>query len=230
MFLVGGPAFSGTTLLAHLLNQNETLCLDEPAFEDPEQSHGGIPFLQRLFPQKQFPARPTVALSYPQALALIEQCQTILDPLDLGIKTCNWAFLEFAQVYRARGYPVIAIVRDIRDALARPLPPWLDEEGLNARYRAVWGALPSFDMWFRYEDLIRDPEMVFAKLSRVLGKNLVARRTWSSASVHPPMFKLDRHELLRGGALVTNRVGLWKNLGYTVSPLSIETSKLMGYR
>ena len=30
MFLVGGPAFSGTTLLGHLLNQGDLVCLDEP--------------------------------------------------------------------------------------------------------------------------------------------------------------------------------------------------------
>ena len=54
MFLIGGPAFSGTTLLSLLLNQGTTVCLDEPDFHNPEQGHRGIPFLQTLFPHKIF--------------------------------------------------------------------------------------------------------------------------------------------------------------------------------
>jgi hypothetical protein len=49
-FLVGGPAFSGTTLLALLLNQPGVVCLDEPDFEKPAQAHRGLPVLQRRFP------------------------------------------------------------------------------------------------------------------------------------------------------------------------------------
>ena len=58
MFLVGGPAFSGTTLLAHLLNQGDLVCLDEPDFHDPAQSHRGIPLLRTLFPDRSFPDPP----------------------------------------------------------------------------------------------------------------------------------------------------------------------------
>ena len=46
MFLAGGPAFSGTTLLALLLNQGDLVCLDQPDFHKPEQRHRGIPILQ----------------------------------------------------------------------------------------------------------------------------------------------------------------------------------------
>ena len=33
MFLVGGPAFSGTILLALMLNQGDIVCLGEPDFQ-----------------------------------------------------------------------------------------------------------------------------------------------------------------------------------------------------
>ena len=58
MFLVGGPAFSGTTLLALLVSRGDLLCLDEPDFHDPKQSHRGIPYLQELFPDRLFPEPP----------------------------------------------------------------------------------------------------------------------------------------------------------------------------
>lgn len=229
MFLAGGPAFSGTTLLAHLMNQDGTLCLDEPDFENPAQSTRGIPFLQGLFPGKRFPARPVQALSYAQATDLIEECQAVLRPLRLGIKTCNWAFIEYARVFRARGYPVIAIVRDIRDALVRPLPPWVDEQGLNERYRLVWRNLDLASVWLRYEDLVHEPERAMEEISRVLGQPLVARREWEQASVHPTMLKLDRHEMLRRGTLVTDRVGLWRDSTQGFSEQTLETARMMGY-
>lgn len=229
MFLVGGPAFSGTTLLALMMNQDGTLCLDEPDFENPAQSTRGIPFLQAMFPAKQFPARPAEALPYARAVDLIEQCQTVVRPLHLGIKTCNWAFIEYARVFRVRGYPVIAIVRDIRDALVRPLPPWLDEQGLNERYRLVWRNLDLASLWLRYEELVRDPERAMEDISRVLEQPLVARRAWDEASVHSTMLKLDRHELLRGGTLVTERVGLWRDSGQMFSEQTLETARMMGY-
>jgi hypothetical protein len=229
MFLVGGPAFSGTTLLAHLLNQGETLCLDEPDFENPTQSERGIPFLVRLFPHTSFPPRPDHALSYPDALTLIEQCQQVLRPINLGIKTCNWAFIEYARVYHACGYPVIAIVRDIRDALVRPLPSWLDEEGLNERYRAVWRNLNLFDLWLRYEELVQEPERTMQNISRALGQPLVVQRQWDRKSVHSTMLKLDRHDLLKEGTLVTNRIGLWKTSSHEYLPQTLETAELMGY-
>jgi hypothetical protein len=114
IFLIGGPAFSGTTLLAHLLNQGSLLCLDEPDFHNPAQSHRGIPFLKELFPDKRFPERPQSALVYPEAVELIRECERVISPINLGMKTCDWIFMEYATIYKQSGYPVIAIVRDNR--------------------------------------------------------------------------------------------------------------------
>jgi hypothetical protein len=45
-----------------------------------------------------------------------------------GHQTANWIFIEYAKIYKQAGYPVIAIIRDIRDALAgAPLPDWVTE-------------------------------------------------------------------------------------------------------
>ena len=68
MFLIGGPAFSGTTLLTLLVNQDGLVCLDEPDFHNPEQSHRGIPFLKSLYPGKMFPAQPEQAIPYAEAI------------------------------------------------------------------------------------------------------------------------------------------------------------------
>src|SRR5215471_6038584 len=166
MFLIGGPAFSGTTLLALLLNQGDIVCLDEPDFHNPEQSHRGIPFLRQLFPNKSFPERPTKPLFYEEAVHLIEECERTISPCRLGIKTCGHPFLAYAKIYKASGYPIIALVRDIRDALVRPLPDWLTEEKLNQGYRLVWDSLDMFDLWLRYEDLVKDPATTMAKISK----------------------------------------------------------------
>ena len=93
MFLVGGPAFCGTTLLAHLLNQEDIVCLDEPDFHNPEQNHRGILVLETLFPDRDFPARPEKKLSYPEAFRFITRCQEIVRPVRLGMKTANWSFI-----------------------------------------------------------------------------------------------------------------------------------------
>src|SRR5262249_49338447 len=147
MFLVGGPAFSGTTLLTLQLNQGNLVCLDEPDFHHPERSERGIGFLKNVFPEKTFPQQGAKALTYQQAMQTIREYERTISPLSLGVKECDWYFLDYAKVYKASGYPVIAIVRDIRDALVRPLPDWLTESKLNERYRRVWENLDMFDLW-----------------------------------------------------------------------------------
>jgi hypothetical protein len=229
MFLIGGPAFSGTTLLAHLLNQGSVLCLDEPDFHNPEQSHRGIPFLKELFPDSQFPERPGRALDYGETVNLIEECERVISPYDLGIKTCGWIFMEYAKVYRRLGYPIVVIVRDIRDALVRPLPGWVTEKSLNDSYRLIWNALDMVDLWVRYEDLVANPQEVMAKISEVLSYDFKILYTWDSESVHHPMFKLDRHDLLRDGIISCSRVGVWKTCGKTFSEETRQTAKMMGY-
>ena len=77
MFLIGGPAFSGTTLLTFLLNQGSVVCLDEPDFHNPQQSHRGIPVLKELFLEKTFPKCPTEVMTYGQAIDLIQQIRTV---------------------------------------------------------------------------------------------------------------------------------------------------------
>jgi len=229
MFLIGGPAFSGTTLLAHLLNQGTIVCLDEPDLHNPDQSHRGIPFLKRRFPAKQFPEQPEKALTYTEAVRLIEKCEEVIGPHNLGFKTCNRVFIEYATIYNDLGYPVIAIVRDIRDALVRSLPAWLTEEKLNKGYRLIWEHLKMFDLWVRYEDLVMNPERVMARISRVLSYDFKVLYSWNAKSVHPPMFKLDRHELLKTGTISTSRIGIWKSAGKALSKESHQTAQIMGY-
>ena len=86
------------------------------------------------------------------------------------MKTAGWVFLEYAKIYRASGYPVIAVIRDIRDVLAEaPLPEWVGgEPGLNTTFRSIWTNLDLCDLWIRYEDLVTKPERVFESLSRLL--------------------------------------------------------------
>ena len=229
MFLIGGPAFSGTTLLALLLNQGDLLCLDEPDFHDPEQSHRGIPFLQELFPDRVFPERPTRPLTYDEATRLIRGCELAIRPYDLGIKTCDWPFLGYAEVYKRLGYCVICILRDIRDALVRPLPEWVTEEGLNRRYRMIWKHAGTADLVIRYEDLVADTEGVMAGVSAALKRPLSATLEWPSQRVHHHMLKLDRHELLKSGTISSSRVGLWRRSARPFTAETQETAKIMGY-
>jgi hypothetical protein len=229
MFLVGGPAFSGTTLLAHLLNQESIICLDEPDFHNPKENHRSIPVLEKLFPDRKFPARPQRKLSYPDAVELIAECQQIIRPARLGIKTANWIFIEYAKLYNRAGYPVIAIIRDIRDALAAPLPDWITERGLNNAYRLIWKNLKLYDFCFRYEDLVQNPEAIVDEISKVLGRRIEVKATWNSDTVHPHMLKLDRHRLLKEGTITTSRVGLWKCSGRRLRKVSHKTAAMMGY-
>lgn len=229
MFLVGGPAFSGTTLLALVLNQDGLVCLDEPDFHKPEQSHRGIPFLAERFPTAALPVRPTTPLAYVDAVALAARCEAAISPVRLGMKTCDDVFLGYADAFRAFEFPVIAIFRDIRDALARPLPPWVTAESLNRIYRRIWRRRASFDLWLRYEDLVRTPEQVMADLSRVLGRRLGVRDRWEPSAVHAPMLKLDRHDLLRTGAVSPSRIGVWRTAASPPNRETARTARLMGY-
>jgi hypothetical protein len=229
MFLVGGPAFSGTTLLAHLLNQGDLVCLDEPDFHNPEQSHRGIPVLRSLFPDRSFPDPPARPLDPEETFRFIELCDRAMPDTRLGVKTCDTVFLDLVPFYRRAGHPVIAIVRDVRDALVRDLPEWLTEETLVGNYRKVWRAIDSFDVWVRYEDLVADPGTALTGISRVLSRTLQPQPKWDPRSVPAEMFKLDRHESLAGGRIAEDRVGIWRAVDRGFAPEAHETAALMGY-
>jgi len=229
MFLVGGPAFSGTTLLALLLNHDDLVCLDEPDFQDPGQSHRGIPVLKRLFPNRTFPPKPTHPLAAPEGLGLIQQCHDAIAPFRLGVKMCDWTFIEYARLYRQLGYPLVMIVRDPRDALTRPLPAWVDEQALNERYRHVWSHRSLFDCVLRYEDLVRDPQGELNRVSHVLSCRLRTRIEWDGTRVPRQMLKLDRHDLLKSGSISQSRVGVWCTSGVKFTDETHETARTMGY-
>jgi hypothetical protein len=231
MFLIGGPAFSGKTLLAHLLNQGQIICLDEPDFHNPKQSHRGIPFLRRLFPDKIFPERTEKELTYKEAVDLIQECENVIIPYNLGVKTANWVFIEYAKIYNALSYPVIAVVRDIRDVLAEgPLPEWVGGEGgLNDRYRLIWDSLKMFDIWLRYEDLVMNTEKVIYKISKLLSYDFKVLYRWNAESVHHTMFKLDRHDMLKSGTISKSKVDIWKTSDRKFSLQTLRTAKMMGY-
>lgn len=229
MFLVGGPAFSGTTLLALLLNQGEIVCLDEPDFHNPLQSHRGIPVLGERFPEAALPDVPTEVLSYDDATRLIEECERAIAPHELGIKTCDWPFLGYADVYKRLGHPVMCIVRDIRDALVRPLPEWLTEERLNDHYRTVWEHREVADLVLRFEDLVTDTVGCLERVSATLGRPLQASVQWTDDPVRRQMLKLDRHDLLTTGSISDSRVGVWRQSGKTFAEETHETARLMGY-
>ena len=232
MFLLGGTAFSGKTLLAHLLNQGEVVCLDEPDFHNAEQRHRGVPFLSTLFPDKTFPAQPERNLTYPEAVAFLERCEEVLRPSTLGMKTAGSVFIEYAKIYRESGYPVIAVIRDIRDVLAEgPLPEWIDgERELSEDFRRVWTNLHLSDLCIRYEDFVNDPDRVLDSISRLIGRDLETVGRWSAESVHDPMFKLDRHEMLRTGMISRERVGIWRSSGRAFSTDTQMTAEMMGYQ
>jgi hypothetical protein len=231
MFLLGGTAFSGKTLLALLLNQNGVVCLDEPDFHDVTQRHRGIRFLKTLFPNRAFPAEPDRSLSYSESVAFLERCERVIGHVNLGMKTAGWSFLEYAKVYRESGYPVIAVIRDIRDVLAEaPLPHWVDgEPELNSAFRAIWTNLELCDLWIRYEDLVARPGDVLEQISTLLDCELQLLSKWSAEDVHPTMFKLGRHDLLREGSIAQTQAGVWKSSGRPFSTATHETAAMMGY-
>jgi hypothetical protein len=229
MFLAGGPAFSGTTLLALLLNQGDLVCLDEPDFGKPDQAHRGVPVLESLFPGTVFPRLPRESLPVEGAFEFMRECARVIRPKVLGMKTCNYEFVAFARLFRQSGFPVVAIVRDIRDALVNPLPEWCTETDLVDRYRLIWRNLDLADAWVRYEDLVTDPEAAMRALSPALGCDLAAPRSWGADAVHGAMMKLPRHALLRSGSISAARVGLWRESGKRFSPETHETARMMGY-
>ena len=229
MFLAGGPAFSGTTLLALLLDQGELVCLDEPDFHNPAQSHRGVPVLQARFPDRVFPPPSAHRLDWEETFRFIGACSAAIAPARLGVKTCDRPFIELAQRYRRAGYPVIAIVRDVRDALVRDLPPWVTEESLNGWYRHIWSTIDTFALWLRYEDLVADPAAALARIAPVLGVELRAPAAWDATRIHPSLLKLDRHTLLESGRVSRERVGLWRTCGRRFSDESHATARLMGY-
>lgn len=231
MFLIGGTAFSGKTLLAHLLNQGDVVCLDEPDFHNPAQRHRGIPVLSALFPEKSFPPLPQRELTCREAVEFIRQCEEVIRPSTLGMKTAGWVFLEYAKIYRESRYPVIAVIRDIRDVLAEgPLPEWVGgEPGLNTAFRSVWKNRDLYDLWIRYEDLVTKTGTVFEKLSSLLDCELTPAAGWSADSVPHTMIKLDRHDMLRTGKILPDRVGIWKTSGRAFSDETRMTAAMMGY-
>jgi len=212
-----------------LLNQGNLVCLDEPDFHNPEQSHRGIPFLKRMFPDKTFPEDPRRRLTYEEAVLLIEQCEAALFPINLGIKTCNDVFIGHAKIYKRSKYPVIAIIRDIRDALVTPLPEWLSEARMNGIYRTIWDNSGLFDLLIRYEDLVRFPDKAMMQISGVLEVPLEVRESWDSKMVHGPMLKLERHDSLKKGILSKDRIGIWKDCGKMFLQETHKTAQMMGY-
>lgn len=230
MFLLGGTAFSGKTLLAHLLNQGQVVCLDEPDFHNVQQRHRGIAFLRTLFPDKVFPDHPGRDLTYVEAVTLLERCEEVLRPSTLGMKTAGRTFVEYAKIFRASKYPVIGMIRDIRDVLAEgPLPEWIDERQLNEGFRMIWTNLQLCDLWIRYEDFVMNPDSTLAKISGLIEHDLKPVANWSAASVHGTMFKLDRHDMLRTERISPERVGIWRSSGRTFSDDTVKTAAMMGY-
>lgn len=232
-FLVGGPAYSGTTLLALLLNEPGSVCLDEPDFQKQSHSHRGIPVLQRLFPDVEFPAPPGRDLTYAEAFDLFEKCSAAIHPTALGFKTCNWDFVGFARLFSEAGLPVVLIIRDIRDALLGFLPRWVTEQSLNAAYRKVWENRALARVCVRYEDLVRAPAATLAKIKAILGPPFTSHGSseisWDPAEVPKEMFKDKHHDLLRVGAISRARAGLWRRSTCSWSPVTIETARIMGY-
>jgi hypothetical protein len=228
-FLVGGPAYSGTTLLAFLLNQPGIICLDEPDFEKPSQPHRGIPVLRRLFPDATFPPAPVDPLTFPEAFDLFRTCGAAIHPTALGFKTCNRDFVSFARLFRDAGLPVVAVVRDIRDALVRPLPSWVTEGSLNTFYRMVWENIGLTRAWIRYENLVCSPHETMAYVGAAIGHDIPARTSWASDDVPSVMFKDSHHDLLRSGGISSSRVGIWRQSGRTFSRETTETALMMGY-
>jgi len=230
MFLIGGPAYSGTSLLTHLLNQGRVTCLHEPDFHDPKKSHKGLLYLKELFPDKNFPKIPEKVLDYREAVGLIREYEELIRPQTLGLKTCNWTFIDYAMIYKELGYPVITIIRDIRDALVTPLPPWVNGEGgLNRRYRLIWNNLDLFDLWFKYEDLVMKTEEIISEISKVLSYDFRVLKRWDPITVNRHMLWEKRYHLLKFGYVSKSRIGIWKNSGKTFSKVTHETARVMGY-
>jgi len=231
MFLLGGPAYSGTTLLVLLVDQDGIACLNEPDFHNPEQSHNGLPVLARRYPEKTFPPRTCEPMTFEQAFELMQTCQRLIHPDRLGVKFCNQPFVEFAALFRRAGFPVIAIIRDVRDALVRPLLPYVGgEAGLVQQYRRVWEHRDLYDGIIRYEELVSQTDVMIENLSRLIEFPLRTKANWHPDEVHPSMlYPRYRHYLLEAGKVTSERVGIWKHCGKSFSPEAHALSHEMGY-
>ena len=231
MFLIGGPAYSGTTLLALMLNQEGVTCLNEPDFHDPEQSHNGLPVLAKLYPDRSFPKRTDNALTLVQAFELMHTCQEAIRPDRLGVKFCNQIFVDFAHLFKEAGLPVVAIIRDIRDSLVRPLLPYVGGgSGLIQRYRTVWQERDLYDAVVRYEDLTTEASKVIGEISRAIDCPLTVRSEWHPGEVPGSMmYPRYRHYLLQSGRISRQRVGVWKDSGKRISTAAHELAREMGY-
>ena len=129
-----------------------------------------------------------------------------MSPIRLGFKTCNYDFIAFGALFRDAGLPVVAIVRDIRDVLVRPLRDGQTEHLLNTNFRFVWNNLGVVRTWVRYEDLVRDTTATMARVMSALGHDGQARCEWEPSAVGADMLKNERHDLLRSGAISSARV------------------------
>lgn len=228
-FLIGGPAFSGTTLLTLLLDVDGVVCLDEPDFGKPEQEHRNIPLLRRRFPTLDFPDPARRPLTADEELAAIRTCADVLAPLSFGIKTCGPRFVEMAERFRAAGLRVAAIVRDPRDIMVRPLGFGLEEAGLVGRCRTVWNGRELYDGWVRYEDLVSAPRPTLDLVVDALGLNVVPSLEWDPGTVSGAMLKSARHDALRTGRITDDRVGLWRRQGLLPSEAVQSLAVDMGY-
>jgi hypothetical protein len=205
------------------------VCLDEPDFQKPEQRHRGIPVLQRLVPDAALPATPDRKLSYDEAFDLFRACAVAVSPTRLGFKTCNYDFVAFGALFRDAGLPVVAIVRDIRDVLMRPLRDGQTEHLLNRKFRFVWENLGVARTWVRYEDLVGATTETMTRVMSAVGHDGEARLEWAPNAVAEDMLKNERHDLLRLGSISSARVGLWRTSGATFSAETLETARMMGY-
>ena len=231
MFLLGGTAFSGKTLLAHLLNQGDVFCIDEPDMHDIRQSHRGAPIFAERFPEKNLPAPPDRSLSFPEGVGYLERVQEQIQPVELGMKTAGRIFVEYAELYKKAGYPVLAVIRDVRDVLAEaPLPEWIpSEQKMAYEFRNVWLNLNLVDVLLRYEEIVADPRRVLQKISDVIGRPLHMPAGWDADSVHFTMLKLERHEMLKDGIVSQSQVGIWKKVGRTFDDYITDIAVQMGY-
>jgi hypothetical protein len=228
-FLIGGPAYSGTTLLTLLLNAGPVTCLDEPDFGKPEQEHRNIPLLRRWFPDASFPDPPGRPLGPDEELAMIRDCAAALAPRILGVKTCGSGFLTMADRFQDAGLRVVGIVRDPRDTLVRDLTSGLGEEGFLAHCNEVWARRDRLDAVVRYEDLVREPEATLAQVVAALGLDIDPAVTWDPRSVPRAMFKGVRHDALAAGRITDERIGVWRQAGRPVSDHAQRVARRLGY-
>jgi hypothetical protein len=170
-------------------------------------------------------------LTYSEAFVLMKRCEKIIEPNLLGFKFCNQPFVKFARMFHEAGLPVIAIIRDIRDALVRPLLPYINgEAGLARNYQHVWDHRHLFNAIIRYEDLVFDSKATMDTVSETLNFPLVDSSKWGPDEVSPSMlYPEDRHGALKTGSIVTDRVGIWRDCGKHFTPATHRLAADMGY-